>query len=1348
LLVYSGSQVNTLVLQRLAAVLENEMRSYGFLLSVAVAASMLFPCRSMGQIKTLPGFARAEARSSTWISVEAPFVGDVNENGYTIFRIGPTATGPFTRTSTLPAAGPSGWRGEFIPRLTPNTDYYIQVEYLDPIDGVGDNSIPDSGPGAKLQVLGPIRTRSSAPLSVRVERAIAESRTNEILVSVPISDDANGNSGATFEVAEDIRGAPDASLSWTQRCGPSGSVHPKLCRIRSLTPGRSYRIRINMIDRDGITDADGIVGARTQVLGPLVYSGGKNVAFGKPVAVDPPGWGCCADPRELTDGRIQYEDSPHGFAWPGGTGCHNGGCPPGNNKTATVDLGGVTRINRTVIWFHDAQSVAQSWEIETSVNGTHYTRVHRTETPQCRDATFPIRTDWSYPACAHTGSFSPVDARYVRYRFNDATLFRGQHGWVLEFEVFQAGVITASPVSEFTQVVNVPSEEQAVTLQNTGLAPVTLLGMQVQPAGRFSFIDRCPNVLNVGAICRIGIRFTSSTVGTSSAAFSVTHDGAESPAVVELRGTATPMGPTVLTASPTSLRLPSVSVGAISTEEKITVQHIGGPPLTGWVGLANSYGPFKVTDGCVGLSGGCTIFVRFEPTAPGSFSATLPLRWTGGSQDVRVEGVAREDSDGDGIPDQWERGEVEILGERINLNAMGARVGVKDIFVEIDYLRDATHGHEPKREAIQKVVDKFWEKGIALHVDCGPECMMDPLARTTWGEAMSRSNAVSHIDPITESETELGFQDDLGNYNWSSFDRIKALHLSPARSLIFRYAVFAHNLGGEAATGLSRVQLHGSQKTASDFIVSLGGTANFVGNVLEQAGTFMHELGHNLGLTHGGCPASRVNCDQVNYKPNYLSVMNYLFQSRGLIVNSQDGVIDYSNDQLLTLNEAVLPEATGLGAPAGVFGTRYWCDLFGERPVLQANGRIDWDCNGVSNTALEQDINHNNSKTDNLLGAKDWDRLKFVGGAVGFFGAPPPQPEVTPIDELTPTEDKQITTIFGVAVISGDSLRLSPASSGSVSFTVENRGSRADTFRLTVTPTPSIASWVNASSVPAQISLGVGQRLPITLPVTAPGAGGFGRVALRAESSNNPRVFDVGRVAVTSGLADVSLSVTDSPDPLVLGNRLTYSVVVRNLGPDGARDLAVNADLPASLGPLTTSGAACLGTTKMVCSVGNLAVGESAIITIRGTPQNAGALQSTFVITSATTDPNSASNTVVTNTTVSGRPILTAAVTGQTRSGSNLTVQVSMRNAGSEPVRQLLVSGISARVLAGSGTVIVSSPAVPVTVGNLAPGQAMTLPITLSVPSSVTRFTLTQSGSVQDAQGSSFSFSLAQAVTP
>ena len=47
-----------------------------------------------------------------------------------------------------------------------------------------------------------------------------------------------------------------------------------------------------------------------------------------------------------------------------------------------------------------------------------------------------------------------------------------------------------------------------------------------------------------------------------------------------------------------------------------------------------------------------------------------------------------------------------------------------------------------------------------------------------------------------------------------------------------------------------------------------------------EAAIFMHELGHNFGLRHGGWPGCLGSED--NLKPNYLSVMNYDFYAIGI----------------------------------------------------------------------------------------------------------------------------------------------------------------------------------------------------------------------------------------------------------------------------------------------------------------------------------------------------------------------------------------------------------------------------------------------------------------------------------
>ncbi len=316
-----------------------------------------------------------------------------------------------------------------------------------------------------------------------------------------------------------------------------------------------------------------------------------------------------------------------------------------------------------------------------------------------------------------------------------------------------------------------------------------------------------------------------------------------------------------------------------------------------------------------------------------------------------------EDTDGDGLPDGW-----EVNGHNwIDLKALGADPLHKDVFVECDSMA----GQAPDDAAIETVVDAFanapvtnpdGESGITLHVDMDETLVVD-----------------SDLNPV-----------------WDEFDGYKVSHFSDYREGIFHYCIFGETYDGGTSSGKSR------GIGAADFLVTLGASGGTTG---QQAGTFMHELGHNLGLRHGGP-------DNTNYKPNYLSVMSYAFQFNGLKKDGATGVYDYSRFRLDPLDEGALRERRGLDAmyPIGEsllsrYGTRFYDStgslVWGE----PAHRRIDWDDDGgVEGGTVSADINGDGS-TDTLESHHDWENIDFEsGGTVGEGAAmmlmgPPAPPE-------------------------------------------------------------------------------------------------------------------------------------------------------------------------------------------------------------------------------------------------------------------------------------------------------------------------------------------------------------------
>ena len=210
-------------------------------------------------------------------------------------------------------------------------------------------------------------------------------------------------------------------------------------------------------------------------------------------------------------------------------------------------------------------------------------------------------------------------------------------------------------------------------------------------------------------------------------------------------------------------------------------------------------------------------------------------------------------------------------------------------------------------------------------------------------------------------------------------------------------------------------------KPGGDGVVTTGlwdSVSDFV-----MASIITHELGHNLWRDHSGDP---FNAFEPNCNPNYLSVMNCIFEIDGLKKN--DGVprIDFSGQKLGSLNE----DSTSAGMGPLAYRTAWYapkssvhqslgttvatrrCDgaavapgeemirIEGPSLITQGTIPIDWngDLNLTNDVGLSQDITFNGVINDGaadvtklLTGSDDWTPignfgLRQIGGRRSLAG--------------------------------------------------------------------------------------------------------------------------------------------------------------------------------------------------------------------------------------------------------------------------------------------------------------------------------------------------------------------------
>ncbi|HUA00915.1 MAG TPA: hypothetical protein VMB02_11345, partial [Candidatus Aquilonibacter sp.] len=137
--------------------------------------------------------------------------------------------------------------------------------------------------------------------------------------------------------------------------------------------------------------------------------------------------------------------------------------------------------------------------------------------------------------------------------------------------------------------------------------------------------------------------------------------------------------------------------------------------------------------------------------------------------------------------------------------------------------------------------------------------------------------------------------------------------------------------------------------------------------------------------------------------------------------------------------------------------------------------------------------------------------------------------------------------------------------------------------------------------------------------------------------TGNPTIFGVAVLgSAQSGNADVSVGLTGPASSVLQNSQITYTITVRNNGPSSASNVAVTDALPSGIVVVSavTSAGACQGLTTVTCTLGTMASGQSATITLVVTSSLAGTVFNTANATTTTPDPNPSNNQASTSTTV------------------------------------------------------------------------------------------------------------------
>ena len=142
-----------------------------------------------------------------------------------------------------------------------------------------------------------------------------------------------------------------------------------------------------------------------------------------------------------------------------------------------------------------------------------------------------------------------------------------------------------------------------------------------------------------------------------------------------------------------------------------------------------------------------------------------------------------------------------------------------------------------------------------------------------------------------------------------------------------------------------------------------------------------------------------------------------------------------------------------------------------------------------------------------------------------------------------------------------------------------------------------------ASTVTCSIgNLARGNKVTLTIQVKVDPSlsGPIVNTASVTSRVNDPNTTDnrIRAITIVNQAADLTLAKADSPDPMLLGDELTYTLTVTNRGPSTATGVTLTDTLPVGVTFVSAPAGCDEDRGTLICAIDSLAVGNRSTVTI------------------------------------------------------------------------------------------------------------------------------------------------------